>query len=235
MLIVMVRYSVGSLSTPVGKQVWLVQRSLFADDISVALGGDSCQLTYKYKSTGQVSHLWQRPTSDIGKDSGWACFRFGQVGNAEVWNWSTETETEVRKWEEKLPIGVWCITDSWLCLVGKGWLSQSDVRAKHWYIELQWALTQSFSMTTWVLCCGLIPRPRWLFASVSGVVLLLVEPLAKTLTTLASASLSRHFRSIEPTWLPHSWFILVWVWLLHEIATLAKVLGPKIQFSHRRD
>ena len=39
-----------------------------------------------------------RPTSDIGKDSGWACFRFGQVENAEVWNRSTETKVRKRKY-----------------------------------------------------------------------------------------------------------------------------------------
>ena len=39
-----------------------------------------------------------RPTSDIRKDSGWACFRFEQVENAEVWNRSTETEVRKRKY-----------------------------------------------------------------------------------------------------------------------------------------
>ena len=34
-----------------------------------------------------------------------------------------------------------------MCLIGKGWLSPSEVRAKYWYIGLQQALKQSFSMT----------------------------------------------------------------------------------------
>ena len=55
------------------------------------------------------------------------------------------------------------------------------------------------------------------------------------MTTLASASLSRHSRSIEPTWL--AWFgsgchmhIAQFV-----IATFAAVVEPKIRLSHRRD
>ena len=42
------------------------------------------------------------------------------------------------------------------------------------------------------------------------------------MTTLASASLSRESRSIEPTWLAvmHSPFALVWVWLSHAHCTI---------------
>ena len=59
--------------------------------------------------------------------------------------WSMEKE--VRKWEEKLPISGlvhYCqFTDTQWCLVGKVWLSVSDVSDSHWHIGLQRALTQS--------------------------------------------------------------------------------------------
>ena len=65
-LIVMVRYSVSTFSTPVGKQVRLAHRCkaltsclhpvAICDDISVTLGGQLFP-THKYKSIGQVSHL----------------------------------------------------------------------------------------------------------------------------------------------------------------------------------
>ena len=74
----------------------------------------------------------------------------------------------------------------------------------------------------------LIPRQRWLFGSVSGVVLFqLVEPLVKNYDNTLSASLSlRHSRST-----PHAF----WVWLSHAKTTLAKVLEHKVRFSHCRD
>jgi len=43
------------------------------------------------------------------------------------------------------------------------------------------------------------------------------DSLQRTMTTLASASLSREPRSIEPTWLAHSSLVLVWVWLPHAL------------------
>jgi len=42
-----------------------------------------------------------------------------QMENTEVQKPKYEngsTETEVRKWEEKLPIGFWCLTDLWMCI-----------------------------------------------------------------------------------------------------------------------
>jgi len=57
------------------------------------------------------------------------------------------------------------------------------------------------------------------------------------MTTLASASLSRESRSVEPTWLSHSSFVLVQVWLSHAqsvIVTLSAVLEPKILLLHCR-
>ena len=155
-------------------------------------------------------------------------------------NQGVETEVQKPKYgsgkKSPLPVPSALLTYVWLCLVDKGWLSQSDVRHKYWHIGFQRALTQWFSMTQWVYSCrSLIPRLQWPFVSVSGVVLLLVNwsHWRRTMTILASASLSRLSRSIEPSWLAldgdkarlaHSSFVLVWVWLQHAIATLTAVL-----------
>ena len=40
------------------------------------------------------------------------------------------------------------------------------------------------------------------------------------MTTLASISLSRYSRSIEPTWLAHACGLTVWVWLSHVHCTI---------------
>ena len=103
-----------------------------------------------------------------------------KVRKQKYGNRSTETEVRKPKYgsgkKSPLPVSSALLTYVRLCLVDKGWLSQSDVRRKYWHIGLQQALTQSFSMTQWVYSCrSLIPRLRWPFASVSGVVLLLVN------------------------------------------------------------
>ena len=48
-------------------------------------------------------------------------------------------ETEVRKWEEKPPISVYCIIDSWMCLVDKRGPNLCDVRARSSALGLQQA------------------------------------------------------------------------------------------------
>ena len=70
-------------------------------------------------------------------------FKPGQVENAEM-------ETAVRKQKygnRNTEVRQKATYGSRMCLVGKVWLSLSEVRAKYWYIGLQWALKQSFSMT----------------------------------------------------------------------------------------
>ena len=66
--------------------------------------------------------------------------------------WSIKRKYGNGSMEVRRKAAYWCLVHHYLrlCLVGKEWLSQSDVRAKHWLIGLQRALTQSFSMTRWV-------------------------------------------------------------------------------------
>ena len=90
-----------------------------------------------------------------------------------------------------------CLVYYWLTTVPFRQRVTVSKRVKHWHNGLQRALTQSLSMTCECsLCCGLIPRPGD-YASVCGVVFLLVEPLAKNYDNTSSHSLLRHFMSIE--------------------------------------
>ena len=74
--------------------------------------------------------------------------QMGEVESAEVWK--PKYGNEVQKWREEPPISVYCISDLQLCFVGKGWLSLNDMRARHWHIGPQRALTQSFNTIRWV-------------------------------------------------------------------------------------
>ena len=108
----------------------------------ITLKGDSfCQNTNLKQFPGlQFAVLdFLEPKSDIFN---------GQVENAE-----TETEVRKRKYgsEKKSRLTV---PGSQMCLVGKRWLSLSDVSAKYWYIGLQRALTHS--RLAWHSACSLV-------------------------------------------------------------------------------
>ena len=94
----------------------------------------------------------------------------GQVENAEVWK---------RKYGSKKKSHL-SVSISALLTHDCAFLAKGDcLKAMHWDLGLQRACTNTALHSECSLCCGLIPRPRWLIASVSGVVLLLVQPLVK--------------------------------------------------------
>ena len=123
-----------------------------------------------------------------------------------------------------------------MCLVGIGWLSLSDVRAKYWYIGLQRALGWHGARS--LVLVSFRDYGEYFLVSRSW-----LSHWRRTTTTLASASLSRHSRSIDPTWLAHALTVCLWLGLAVTCTVIICTIcnsdtrrsPTKIRLSHRRD
>ena len=126
--------------------------------------------------------------------------------------WSTETEVRRKAAYQ-------CLVPYWLMTVPR---SQRMTVSKRYE---SWAITHRTHVSTtthlaWHGECSLVVVlfPDYLLVSLSSFIAgwaIGEHSQQETTTTVASASVSREPRSIQPKWLGHSLLVLVWVWLTH--------------------